>query len=86
MSTDWHFQGFVVAVGIVVGLSLISLTAEADYQVDLVDSPITPHTILRDDLLPPVCRPVGDVSLHDCRGQALPVSFVVTTSNPLVQV
>jgi len=58
----------------------------ADYRVDLVDPPVTNHIVLRDDPLPPVCRPVADVALHGCRGQALPVSFVVSTSKPLENV
>ena len=60
--------------------------AAADYQVHLVDPPITNHIVLRDAPLPPVCRPIEDVALHGCRGQFLPVSFVVSTSKPLEQV
>ena len=67
--------------------TLIALPAvAADYQVHLVDPPITDHAILPDGPLPPVCRPVEDIELHGCRGQFLPLAFVVSASKPLEKV
>ena len=53
------------------------------YNVHLVDPPVTNHVILTEDPLPPVCKPLQDVHLHGCRGQRLPLSFVVTTAQGL---
>ena len=75
---------FVIALACLASCALPACAA--DYQVHLVDPPITNHIVLRDDPLPPVCRPLADVALHGCRSQTLPVSFVVTTSKPLEQV
>ena len=67
--------------------TLIALPAvAADYQVHLVDPPITDHAILADGPLPPVCRPIEEVELHGCRGQFLPLAFVVSASKPLEEV
>ena len=57
-----------------------------DYEVHLVDPPITDHAILSDGPLPPVCVPLDDVQLNGCRGQFLPVAFVVSASKPLADV
>ena len=61
----------------------IMMTTASGYDVHLVDPPITNHVVLADGPLPPVCKPVADVELHGCRGQYLPLSFVVTTTQPL---
>ena len=65
---------------------LVLPTTAAGYEVHLVDPPVTNHIILADHPLPPVCKPLRDVRLQACRGQYLPVSFIVTTTQPLEQV
>ncbi len=73
---------FVMVLLMHYALAAMATNAEG-YEVHLVDGPITNHVILADAPLPPVCKPLEDVRLQGCRGQSLPLSFVITTAQAL---
>ncbi len=58
----------------------------ADYTVHVVEPAVTNHMILRDGLLPPICREATALEIFACRGEYEPASFVITTSEPLKDV
>ena len=52
------------------------------HQVLVVNPPITNHMVLQDGALPPVCKAQNRITIHACRGQYEPASFVVQTTAP----
>ena len=77
-----------IALVSVVSLSALSAwpAGAAEYDIHVVDPPVTNHVVLTEGPLPPVCKPARTVELAGCRGQALPMSFVVSATKPLEKV
>lgn len=86
MISSWTKHLPLVTICLMHGTLQATPTSANGYNVHLVDPPVTNHVILTEEPLPPVCKPLQNVHLHGCRGQRLPLSFVVTTAQTLDRV
>ena len=57
-----------------------------NYLVHVVEPAVTDHMILKDGLLPPICKEWTQIRMRACRGEYEPASFVVTAAKPLADV
>ena len=71
-----------------IGLGVCEKISEADekpteYQIYIVDPPISNHAIQEHRPLPPVCQQGTAISMMACRGEYEPASFVIETDSKL---
>lgn len=75
----------MIKIAVIVALIFCSsaiLAQGKGQRILVVDPPITNHMILQDGALPPVCKAQNKVTIHACRGEYEPASFVVETIVP----